>query len=229
MFRISVVVPVFRPQLFYNMIDSVYSNTTLPNKIVVVNNSSEALTIKSKRHVHIELHDFGKNIYPYAAWEIGRHRANKCDAVLFINDDILLASNFFERITHTFQKYPTAGVISPKTEIEMSLFHNYKPQDSIEEVKRREGWAFTIRKPLLDQISPIPSDLKLFYGDNYFWHWTYFLLYKWYRDLGTVCFHHVGASVKTTKNKKEFMEREKQICTDALQAQKVSGKRRGEK
>jgi hypothetical protein len=70
-------------------------------------------------------------------------------------------------------------------------------------MEEREGWCFTIKKPVLDLIPPIPDNtFKTYWGDNWIWNKTQEMGFFWAKDLGNPIWHYKGVSVLATGERK---------------------------
>ena len=146
------------------------------------------------------------------SWNYGISKLDDdCDLVSILNDDILLNRYFFEKVVFTFKRFKYAGVVCPFTVNDRRDMQYFTKNGSIfQKMTKREGWAFTIKKSLLDQIPPIPAQLKTFCGDDWFWHYTHKKGLFWYKHIGNCIFHHVGAAVRKLGVRKN-MNAEKRI------------------
>lgn len=118
-------------------------------------------------------------------------------AVSVLNDDVVLGPYFFEKNVNVLQSIATCGVACPATVHDKTYFLTSPHPPNVHRMKRREGWAYTIRKDLLDLIPRVPHQkLKTFCGDDWIFWWTHKLGYFWYKDESNVIFHHEGATVK---------------------------------
>lgn len=156
-----------RPQALLNLLQSVKRQTLYPNEILIVDGSPDDFTKNTLASNHF------LNLVYYKVDEIERGltkqrnygiaRVNQsCEVVCFLDDDTILAPNYFNEIIKTYQNYPEAlgvgGYITNEvswqkveddyiTKINEFCFDGYK---------RSDGSRFVWRKKLgLDSdVSP---------------------------------------------------------------------------
>jgi len=191
----NVIVPVVRLDLCKDLINSIEENTILPKRVIIINNTGRRYFPRSKK-LKIE-------VYPSISgdvnesWNLGVSLVDiTVDYVSILNDDIVLNKWFFQRVDETLRSHKDCGVACPLSVSTLEEMGNGKKKPCIVRMERREGYAFTFRKKLLDRIPPIPIHrIKIFHGDDWYWYWTLTHTHFWYQDLGNIIFHHVGSSV----------------------------------
>lgn len=199
--KFEVIIPVINVDLLLNLIESIAINTLLPQKVIIINNTdltSEQVVGQMPEGIYSKL-----NIYMYysqtglvnESLNLGIIKlSNDCEYVSFLNDDIVLTDCFFQRNLEVFQN-KRCGVACPR--IVHSMDELQKGKVNVEMMNRREGCAFSIRKELLDKIPPFPDDrIATFHFDD--WYWFYLIKeynMLWFKDIGNVVYHKVGASV----------------------------------
>ena len=154
--KFEVIVPVINVDLMVKMFESIAANTLLPKRIIVINNTGNKNWPNNL--------DFEANIYVYysktglvnESINLGITKlSDDCDYVSVLNDDIVLTDCFFQRNLELFQN-EKCGVACPRTVHSMD---GLKKGRVIQEVmNKREGWALSIKKSLLDKIPPFPAD-----------------------------------------------------------------------
>lgn len=212
--NINVVIPTVQIPLLEDVIDSMERNTILPKRVIIINNSETEDYWTTSSLFQIDTYKSVKGRVN-ESWNLGVSLVDiTCDYVSILNDDIILNRWFFQRVLETFDSKILCGVACPLSVNSMDDFGKGKAKRKIKKMEKREGFAFTIRKKVLDAIAPIPSHrLETFHGDDWYWYWTNIRGQFWYQDLGNIIFHHVGSSVlplgfRKTK-KKEHNEWEK--------------------
>jgi len=207
----NVIIPVIHPDLCNSVIQSMEFNTVLPSKVIIIDNTKDrSYKPESKQFPIYTFHS--QTGYVNESWNVGITKVDiTCDYVSILNDDIFLNSWYFQRIIETFEAYEDCGVACPKTVTNIVEMGKGKGRRRITMMKKREGWAMTLRKDVLDKIPPIPDyRVEIFHGDDWFWYNTNTKGYHWYKDLGNVIWHKVGASVASlnfrNRKKKEHNE-----------------------
>jgi len=189
---ISVIVPTLQPRLCEDMLETLFRNTLLPRQVIVINNSKIPIGSNGIEEV---MGGWGVN----RSWTEGFRRVYpETDLVTVLNDDILLNRRFFESIHDAFLYNLRTGIVIPSTANTLEEFRDRLTKDHsrmLRLVAVREGWAFTIRKFVLDKIPAIPSELNTFFGDDWIFKHCYHLGFDWVRDEANWIYHMGG---KTT-------------------------------
>lgn len=205
-------------------LDLVYSITQChikPDRIIIINNSGRTFAYlsphRSKNHQHITVHNCAKNIGVNAAWNIGLKLAREQSSHLSIlNDDILIKEDFFKRINLllSIRGMFDVPVFCPSTTHDRVLFDrtktNYYPSRT-HFMKRKEGWAFTIRDRFVEKIKPIPKELFVFCGDDWIWNETVRYGKRWVKDERNIIYHTVGGTLKKNPKLRALLSEEKRI------------------
>ncbi len=208
MHNFEIIVPVVNVKMFCTyLFNSICNNILLPKKIIIINNSKYKNNNIFKHKMLKYIVDNTLNIEIYSSetgfvnesFNIGiSHLSSNCDYVSFLNEDVILNDCFFQKNLKVFE-IKNCGVACPKT---VNFIKNLiNDVDNIQQMSKREGWAFTVRKDLLDLIPPIPhKKLSIFFGDDWFWYHSIDAGFLWYKNTGNVIYHKVGVS-KNTKFK----------------------------
>jgi hypothetical protein len=200
MARIAAIVPTVKPEVFFSFMDSLSAVERKPDMLFVIDNSADGVAVRNYG-ADYEVVRPEKPLTVNESWNIGIQLTREYDIVSFLNDDVLLNKDFFRSIDLAFQyenKY--CGVFFPVTTGSKKEFteaeNNPISSGPYEQMKRREGWAFSIKREALDACPLIPADiLKTFCGDDWIWHYTHKAGFNWYRDLSSVIYHAVGGTV----------------------------------
>lgn len=213
----QVIIPVVNIGMLDILIGNILNNTILPETIIIINNSSQQIKTSILPTIKFVVINPPAPLFVNESWNLGISKLSECDFVSILNDDIEIPTTFFKRIANGFKNFSKAGVICPCTVADRAMIA-LPTRDSYEKMKKKEGWAFTIRKNLLDTIPPIPSELKLFFGDDYFWWHVYRggSGYIWYKDCGTIIYHAIGTSLRKICKKERDLQkrRERKIWYD---------------
>lgn len=197
--NIQVIIPVVNIRMFNILLKNILENTVLPSSIIIINNSSQHIKLPSSfSETKFIIINPPTPLYVNESWNLGISYLSKCDFVSILNDDIEIPKFFFERIAKGFKTFSNAGVICPCTVTRREGVAIFPVVDKYVKMQRVEGWAFTIKKSLLDAIPPIPPALEFFFGDDFFWWYVYRTSpgCLWYKDRGTVIYHAVGTSLR---------------------------------
>lgn len=186
---ISIIIPVLgKGELTRKCLKSIEFGHVQLNEIILIDNGSpedeykeitnefSSLNIKYIRHE--------ENIGVNYAWNEGVSISNKENPyVCFLNNDVILNKYFFYKIFRCMED-PTVGICIPirsrrNANVEGSLDQDNLLEDPIViNSVYIEGWAYTIRRSLLEYIGSISEDFKTFMGDTYYFEATKILGYK---------------------------------------------------
>lgn len=208
--RINIVIPVIRHDLLKLLIEGLKAQTMLPGSVVIIDNSNGGSVYRCNLPFRVFTVVPDGNIGVNPAWNLGIGISGDCDALAILNDDIRVGSRFLEKIAAAFDSIPDAGAICPLTETAGEGYRkNIHQAPGCIIMQRREGWAMTIRRDLLDSIPPIPESLRTFCGDDWLWYWSHRLGWSWVKDLSNVIYHKVGASMAENPEIRETLKAEK--------------------
>lgn len=186
---IDVILPVIRRDDADLLFSDMEKNTIEPTRVIVIDNTGGGYFPRTRLPVlYISPpQPLGVN----ASWNIGSALARE-SFVSFLNDDLRISSGFFDGIVRTFNSNHNAGVVCPQTSYQ--LYEVSCRVQGYHVMNRREGWAFTMRRELLHTMPEIPDQLKIFCGDDWYWHWTHKLGKRWIKQAGNIIYHQPGAS-----------------------------------
>lgn len=196
--RFEVIIPVVNPDMMGELLKSISANTLLPKRVIIIDNTKlpleEIFKYIPNNGIIVEVY-YSKTSFVNESLNLGITKLSKdCDYVSFLNDDVVLTNCFFQRNLEVFQN-KECGVACPRTVHSMNELNKGRVNVGI--MKKREGWAMSIRKDLLDKIPPFPADrIATFHFDD--WYWFYLIKEHnlfWFKDRGNVIYHHVGSSI----------------------------------
>lgn len=151
----SVVIPtLWIPSTFLTTLEDI-SKSPLVDEVIVISNNKSALpnrTFPSKVKLISLEHNIGVN----PAWNLGVAHA-KNDKVLIANDDIIFDTKIFRWFEKAASKDFGCIGVDPVS----------KATPSIEEVEKRNhgfGFLFCVNKKT---FTPIPENIKIFFGDDW--------------------------------------------------------------
>lgn len=207
----QIIIPAVNIEMLDTLLGNILKNTLLPSSIIIINNSSQPMNPPQSSGVKFTVINPESPLYVNESWNLGISYLTECEFVSILNDDIEIPATFFERI-HMGFKIPNAGAICPCTVVNKDNVNSFPIVDKYVKMNKKEGWAFSIRKDVLDKIPPIHSGLELFFGDDWFW-WH---IYRggsgclWYKDCGTVIYHAVGTALRKMCSKERNLQKKKE-------------------
>ena len=205
--RIEVVIPVVNYDLALTLLDQIESNTHPVTDVHIVDNTGKTHLWSLPDTFNLHFY-FSKTGLVNESLELGRTKVSKdCDFVAFLNDDLIIGNWFFQRLVETFESNSTIGIACGNTNTANGKGCNFVPGSDHPMRKgtvdirlqrpryRMDGWAFAIRKEILDKIPPIPHErITTFCGDTWLFEHMVKLGYCWAKDYGNNLFHYVGMS-----------------------------------
>lgn len=198
---------VICPSMFTEFLDemlipSIEKNTILPQRVIIIDNSSKKVPWKYKGDIlNVRV---AKPVKPKGvneSWWLGFELSGDCEFLSILNDDIILGRYFFEKVKKVFRKYEAAGVVIPETVENIHEMPDPELPESkqMRMMRRRQGWAFTIRKELIQRMPPMPYGTigRTFCGDDWIHFWTSRQWKRfWAQDVGNVIYHAGGSTLK---------------------------------
>ncbi len=189
---IDIIIPTIRQTQLLLLLEDLLENQSIPpRKIFVIDNAEKELTGLARYNqnsIRVEHIRMKERLKPHASWKIGFGLVES-KYVALLNDDLRVEHNFLERVIMTFNENPKIGVVCPTLSR-----GNVRSKVRWIEMPKREGWAWTIRKDLLDAIPPIPKELTMFGGDDWYFYFVRKYGYIWVKMTDCFCFHSPGAS-----------------------------------
>lgn len=172
--EIDVIMPVCGQRKFTEQIlRQITENTVKPRAIYLIDNANELSDLVQifARHLKIVYLPQEQNIGVNCSWNIGI-QMSKSPILSILNNDLDISKYFFEYIKYAFQLDEKAGIVCPTTIEEPLKGREIKPPKpkfvlTTPDRKRREGWAFSIKRDLAMKAWPIPKWLFTFFGDDY--------------------------------------------------------------
>ena len=108
--KISVVIPACdRKDLIIETLNSVYSQTSLPDEIIIVNNGVEEITLKETSNIKTKVYKTIKYLGVAQALNFGVSVADG-DYIAFLEDDDLWGKNYILNLRESFDNYCSAYV-----------------------------------------------------------------------------------------------------------------------
>lgn len=193
----EVIVPVVNLDLLGELLKSIYKNTLLPKKVILIDNSkkpmSEIFDYIPNNGIIFEVY-YSQTGFVNESINLGITKlSEKCEYVSVLNDDIILGTRFFKRNAALFQE-ASCAVACPYTVDSLGEMGDLQYNPKI--MNRREGWAVTISKRVLDKIPLFPSDrIAIFHWDDWIWFYVKEQKMFWWKDMGNVIYHAIGSSV----------------------------------
>ena len=211
--NISVIIPIVQVRYATALTIRILYNTLHPHQVILIDASEAGFTCPSQVYLGLNLkyiRVLPNQTVPYfipgwgtnEAWAWGfKNLARETELVSVFNDDIIIGRDFFRILDNTFMKAPARYVMAvPQTVGMVEKVHEELPtKPNYIPTKKRIGYAFTIKKSFLDEMTPIPESLKIFYGDNWIMNQVHRQGYRILLMRNNRIFHYGGSSVKQVK------------------------------
>jgi hypothetical protein len=194
--KIEVIIPVVQYDLAMDLLHQINENTRPPDRVIIINNTQQSPSWYPFENFIMEFYHTETSMVN-ESWELGRSLISPdCDYVTFLNDDLIIGSWFFQRVIETFEANEKYGIVCPNTVDHPNKVFPGKVEYVVGRSNKLEGWAFTIRKDLLDQVPPLPWErISTFCGDSLIWDHVKRMGYSWGKDTGNNIYHYVGQSI----------------------------------
>lgn len=214
--NIAVIIPVVQVRHAQTLCTRIVNNTIKPDQLIIVDSSEHGfhLTYDIASLIDIRYHRAApKRTRPYfvpgmgtnEAWRWGfRELKDNIDIVCVFNDDIIISRYFFEILCKSLERGGRSyGMAIPQTVELIEKVYEVTPKVRISFIptKKRVGYAFSLRRSVLDKIPPIPEELKIFYGDNWIMTHVRRAGYKIMLMRTNFIYHHKGTTVTALKEK----------------------------
>ncbi|HPC84217.1 MAG TPA: glycosyltransferase family A protein [Thermoanaerobaculaceae bacterium] len=201
--RIEVVVPVRgRADLTHTLLECIARQVSEVERLTVIDNGGDAETenllqdysgLLPLRRIR-PIPSLGVN----ASWNAGLSLAT-CPLVSVLNNDLILPEGFFLRVKDSFNSDARLGMVVPALVSMPADVRAHKGQAvRLEPLRRREGWAFTLRKEVFERAGPIPEGLETYFGDDYLFAATLELGFLAARMMNVGVYHYENATVRET-------------------------------
>jgi len=219
---ISVVIPVLDNHDYSrDLLQDISTNVVKPDEVIVIDNGSKESyehMVKILKNPSINYVRFNENRGVNAAWNFGI-MLSRNNLVTILNNDVLLNKFFFKKIEETM-KDPFIGICVPNT-VKYSNFFDKDENVEIKDLKKREGWAFTIRKEIVNKCGYIPDKLKIFCGDDFLFDASKRLGFRNVKMVNNYIFHYGSVTVKQYDLERSVLKSEK-ICWEQIKKE-ISG------
>jgi len=204
---ITVVIPTYN-QITYTdqLLNNILQNKVLPQKIILIDDCSiENIRnlVKKYKSLPIEYIRHSSNKGVNYSWNEGMQKTTT-PIVSVLNNDIIINKFFFKKIINAYNNNPNWGIVCPKTTKQSkSVKLNIDEPVNLQNMGKREGWAWTARMSFVKRIDPIPSFLKTYCGDDYVFFCARSLGYSALKMMNNVIYHYGGKTVRATKGERK--------------------------
>lgn len=209
--KLSVIIPVMQVEMARQLIRQIGSNSFLPERIILIDNSSGGFVPESSVPI-TRIRDPNFPLKANESLNLGVNTVGETDLVSIFNDDIIINPFLFEKVVDVMSSHDRCAVVCPTTVSNPKLVEMSRREGTeVGEMQKYEGWAFTIRNSVLKQIPKIPDELKTFCGDSWYWYWTTRRMgFCWLKVKSCYIYHYVGTSV-TEEGYRRWLRKEKEI------------------
>ncbi len=197
---IAVVMPVTQCMLAASLMVDMDIGTYRPSKVIIIDDSDTGFAppVVGYEVDYTRISEWkGVNYY----WNIGVAKAKIFEFTCIINDDMTIHKYFFEMAVKALTRDPKAACACPFLVPSLKeVKGGGRIQTAI--MMRREGGAFTFKNSVLRKIPPIPPELTMFFGDDWFYEWSKKLGYHWIKVVNSCIYHHGSLGVRQRELRK---------------------------
>lgn len=175
----SVIIPTMWYGVELERMLPLLQEQTNVGEIIIINNAAERTPqyIKDGNLTKVVVHSFGFNCFVNPSWNLGVVMA-KHRYVCIMNDDVLFSPDIFNAVLPLLQTDPSP--IGPVKRVFNGVHPIHREHDQIPWVgpltiatpdQPPYGWGMCL---FLDKqfFKPIPTQVLIYYGDNWIWHWA---------------------------------------------------------
>lgn len=215
---ISVVLPVFNNiNLTKDCLDSIVKNDVKPDEIIIIDDASTddyySLLSEYDGKLNIFLKRNEENVGVNETWNQG-FSISKNPYITVLNNDVILNPLFFKKVLYVMDNFKDVGICVP-------YLHRGNPkiipaidEDPIlEDEKYIMGWAYTIRREIVDIAGKIPPVLRIFQGDAFLFLWAKKLGFSVRKIVNNKVFHYGSKTVKMDEKWFETFQKESRLWT----------------
>jgi len=167
--NLALIIPVVQTEMAHDLLKQIKSGIYQPDQVVIIDNSAHGFIgpIHGTQQIRPDKPPLPVN----ASWELGiSHLRSDITIVGVLNDDIVVTNCFLSKTMEVFDTQINCGVAIPRdsTEEEVRNHNTASQLNRIHKTKKRSGWAFFIKRSVLNKIPLIPTQLTNFFGDAWF-------------------------------------------------------------
>lgn len=214
-----VVIPTMHIEHLNSLLDDLHLiDLFFVEKIFIFNNSNNNLSVSDSK---VYVFNLGENIGVNPVWNYGLKIAEALDQdIMLLNDDVYFKKDFFSKTEEALRQNECFSVVCPytaKSKEDFDIGFNPEYQNRYHMMMKRNGWCFTINKKYISNIPLIPSDMKIFCGDDWIWHHTKQL---WVKDYENIIYHQVGRTMKRNRKLRALLREDKKTFAENIKQQR---------
>ena len=195
--NVAIIIPVVQTDLAYKLLIQLKRGLYPPDQVIIIDNSPDGFVspIHSTQHIRPKTTPMPVN----SSWRLGiSHLRSNIDVVGILNDDIIVTDRFISDAIELFSTKLNCGIGVPREcKKDDILDYNLKNHyTKYYKTKKRSGWAFFIRRTILESIPPIPDNLVTFFGDAWLFQNVHLAgMYRYLMAYNPV-YHYGGVTLK---------------------------------
>lgn len=208
---ISVILPVYNElQLTDDLLNNINSNNVKPDEIILIDNGSIDniySLIQKYPELNINYVRNKENLGVNPAWNQGIQLA-KYELITILNNDIIINRFFFEKIKEAMNDNKV-GIVIPETVLdkERVKLASIGQQVKVTNITTGlQGWAFTIRREIIEKAGLIPEKYKFWFGDNYLFNQTSKAGYLVQKMNNNYIYHYGSITLQKVAKSREIQE-----------------------
>jgi glycosyltransferase involved in cell wall biosynthesis len=199
---ISVVIPVLNNRFYVeNLLFNIRNNTEKPKEIFIIDDGSiEDIKFMVSHFEDLNIiyikHHITKGVN--YSWNEGI-KLSRGDYISVLNSDLFINKYFFKKVKESFLIDSKIGIVCPTTVgIKNKVEQSNDDPVILNHMVKREGWAYSVRTSFIKRIDPIPSFLRTYCGDDYFFYCAKKLSYDCVKISNNYIFHYGSLTLNIT-------------------------------
>lgn len=200
---ITVVLSVYNQIQFTNQIlKFINLNVVKPERIILIDDCGTdniQELVEKYKYLNIDFIRHTENKGLNYSWSEGIE-LSETPLTSVLNNDLVLNKYFFKKIIDSY--YMNWALICPNTIKEIENVEKLSKDEAVllDEMGKREGWCWTGRTDFLKSICPIPSILKMYYGDDYVFFRARHKNLPVLKMMNNYIFHYGGRTINKTES-----------------------------
>lgn len=134
------------------------------------------------------------------------------DRLIIMNSDITLNKEWWDVCIGLFKELPGLTIVPTISDDKRLMYEKVKKKHHIERIPENKGIPgifITFSKLHAKAIYPIPSDIKVWFGDAFIYELLYACNYSAYIASDLLCFHHTSTNVNSIEGIHKIIEEDK--------------------
>lgn len=200
---ITVIIPTYNQINYTNeLFESVNENIVKPERIILIDDCGSDKVykiVKKYKNLNITFirHEINKGLN--YSWNEGINLSTT-PITSVLNNDIILNKFFFKKIIESYHSLSWTLICPFTVKNKKEIKLNKDEPVITQKMGKREGWCWTGKTEYLKKILPIPSNLRMYFGDDYIFFRTRNDNLNTLKIMNNYIYHYGGRTVSVTKS-----------------------------